>query len=274
MSMRWLNAKSALISSMILATSLVVPPAFAGGGGGGSIVYDPWNYAENSVTAAQTVKQLETQVEQYAMQKYGINVNLKNLPQSVLQKLIAKYPPTNQYQMNYLSDLQALEHQLGITSSSLQQQYKAYSASGLTPGQYVQQEQKIANSNQAYSASEYKQAIAAMKRSDTLAKAVKSQGEKIGNVKGTSAEMNLLNTQMHTLIQQNQMLIKLVASNDAAKGQNGSHGATAVKRNAQYLKGVQSFLSKQPTMKQQEAKAFNNLGNLKPHFGTSTGGGG
>ncbi|APZ42544.1 hypothetical protein BW247_05090 [Acidihalobacter ferrooxydans] len=256
------KAGPALLSLAILAGI----PSAAHAMASGSIVFDPSNFAENSISAAKMIKQIEADVEQYALQKYGIDVNLNNLSQSALNSLMQQYPPQSQYQMDYLTNLARLEKSLGVAQQSVTQQYQAYSASGLTPSQYVAQEQQIAASNQAHSAAQYSQAVNALHRVNALAATVKKQGKSIGTLKGASKQRNLLNMQLHTLIQQNQMLLKLVATSAANKGGTGTQKAAAQKKESAYLKSLRAFLAKQPTVQSQMTSAGNTLAGLKPKW--------
>ena len=76
---------AALIAAPILATTAFAPPAYAW-----RIVYDPSNYAQNILTAARTLEQINNQITQLqneAQMLINQARNLANLPYSSLQQL-------------------------------------------------------------------------------------------------------------------------------------------------------------------------------------------
>ena len=89
-----LAAGAALVS--MTATALVPAPAHAQFGG---IVYDPSNYAQNVLTAARTLEQINNQIRQLQNQATSlINEarNLASLPTSILDPLQQQLRQTQQ----------------------------------------------------------------------------------------------------------------------------------------------------------------------------------
>lgn len=109
-----LAAGAAILS--VTATALVPAPAFAQFGFGG-IVYDPSNYAQNVLTAARTLEQINNQIRQLQNQATSlINEarNLASLPTSVLEPLQQQIRQTQQLlaQAQRISfDVQAIERE-------------------------------------------------------------------------------------------------------------------------------------------------------------------
>ena len=109
-----LAAGAAVLS--VTATALVHAPAYAQFGFGG-IVYDPSNYAQNVLTAARTLEQINNQIRQLQNQATSlINEarNLVSLPTSVLEPLQQQIRQTQQLlaQAQRISfDVQAIERE-------------------------------------------------------------------------------------------------------------------------------------------------------------------
>lgn len=217
MSMKWLNVKNAIINGLLLSPILLAGNAYAAASG--SVVFDPSNYVENSLTAAKSVKQLEQQILSYEEQKYGLNINLRSLSNAEISKVLSKYPNTANT-IAYLSGLNNLENQLGITNESVMQQIQAWHASNLTPQQYIQQENQISSSQGAYAAQGFNTAKQNLQAVNQMAATVKQQGAAVGNIQGAGAQRNLVNAQLHTLTQQNQMLLSMVAQQQMNKSAN------------------------------------------------------
>ncbi|HQV03502.1 MULTISPECIES: P-type conjugative transfer protein TrbJ [unclassified Novosphingobium] len=122
---RHLFAAGAAALSMT-ATALVPAPAYAQFGG---IVYDPSNYAQNVLTAARTLEQINNQIRQLQNQATSlINEarNLASLPTTILDPLQQQIRQTQQLlaQAQRISfDVQAIEREFA-------RQYSAQSLTG------------------------------------------------------------------------------------------------------------------------------------------------
>ena len=82
-----------LISSAALGLAVLVfsQPATAQFGFGSSVVYDPANHAENIITAAQSVEQIENQIRQLAHEiemLENMARDLENLPDSIARGVL------------------------------------------------------------------------------------------------------------------------------------------------------------------------------------------
>ena len=95
---------SATALALVLATPLALapvltPPAHAFFGGFGRIVYDPTNHAENLLTAARTLEQINNQIaslQNEAQMLINQARNLASLPHSSLQQLQQNVSRTQQ----------------------------------------------------------------------------------------------------------------------------------------------------------------------------------
>jgi len=124
---RHLFAAGAAALSMT-ATALVPAPAYAQFGG---IVYDPSNYAQNVLTAARTLEQINNQIRQLQNQATSlINEarNLASLPTSILDPL--------QQQIRQTQQLLAQAQRISFDVQQIEREFtRQYSAQSLTGSQ-------------------------------------------------------------------------------------------------------------------------------------------
>lgn len=110
------------------ATALVPAPAYAQFGG---IVYDPSNYAQNVLTAARTLEQINNQIRQLQNQATSlINEarNLASLPTSILDPL--------QQQIRQTQQLLAQAQRISFDVQQIEREFtRQYSAQSLTGSQ-------------------------------------------------------------------------------------------------------------------------------------------
>lgn len=122
-----LFAAGAAVLSMT-ATALVAAPAYAQFGG---IVYDPSNYAQNVLTAARTLEQINNQIRQLQNQATSlINEarNLASLPTSILDPL--------QQQIRQTQQLLAQAQRISFDVQQIEREFaRQYSAQSLTGSQ-------------------------------------------------------------------------------------------------------------------------------------------
>lgn len=122
-----LFAAGAAVLSMT-ATALVPAPAYAQFGG---IVYDPSNYAQNVLTAARTLEQINNQIRQLQNQATSlINEarNLASLPTSILDPL--------QQQIRQTQQLLAQAQRISFDVQQIEREFaRAYSGQSLTGSQ-------------------------------------------------------------------------------------------------------------------------------------------
>ncbi|WP_066276146.1 P-type conjugative transfer protein TrbJ, partial [Blastomonas sp. CCH1-A6] len=115
----------------VLASAAVVPmiapmPAYAQFGG---IVYDPTNYAQNVLTAARSLQQINNQIQQIQNQATSlINEarNLTSLPFSSLQQLQQQVQRTQQL----LSEVQRIAYDVQDIQQAFNGRYKGAALTG------------------------------------------------------------------------------------------------------------------------------------------------
>ncbi|AOU97737.1 hypothetical protein BI364_06990 [Acidihalobacter yilgarnensis] len=261
---------------MVGLAVLVGTQGIAHAAASGSTVFDPWNFARNTVSAQNSIRIIENQLQNYAMQKYGIDINLQNLSQSEINTLMYQVGRQNSPQLNndiaYYRDLQAFNQQLGVTNQSVMSQYQAYNASKLTPQQYIQQEQQMANSNAGYAASGYESAKRNLARTNAMANSVQAAGQSIGHIKGMTGNMDLLNTQVNTLTQQNEALIKLTAETQMQASHAAIEKAKKAKAAAQAANNLNQAFSGVQNPGQAGRGASDYLHNMLNNMSKPTGG--
>ena len=159
----------------VLASAAVVPmiapmPAYAQFGG---IVYDPTNYAQNVLTAARSLQQINNQIQQIQNQATSlINEarNLTSLPFSSLQQLQQQVQRTQQL----LSEAQRIAYDLQDIQQAFNGRYKGAALTG-------DHAQMVANAN-----ARWEDSVGAFQD------ALQVQAGVVGNIEGTRTTMNSL----------------------------------------------------------------------------------
>ncbi|MEL7277807.1 MAG: P-type conjugative transfer protein TrbJ [Pseudomonadota bacterium] len=118
------------LASAVVVSPAMTPPAHAlFGGGFGGIVYDPTNHAENLLTAARTLEQINNQIAQLqneAQMLINQARNLTSLPYSSLSRLEASFQETQQL----LNGAQRIAHDVASIDEAFTQDYGAAAARG------------------------------------------------------------------------------------------------------------------------------------------------
>ena len=130
------------------ATALVPTPAYAQFGFGG-IVYDPSNYAQNVLTAARTLEQINNQIRSLQNQATSlINEarNLTSLPTSVLEPLQQQIRQTQQL----LSEAQRISYDVQQIEREFERQYSGRNLTGSQREMVAAAEERWKNSVAAF----------------------------------------------------------------------------------------------------------------------------
>lgn len=120
---------AALMASALVLTPVLSTPAQAFFfGGGGRIVYDPRNHAENILSAARALEQINNQIAQIQNQAQMLNdaLNLANLPHSSLAQLQDAIGETQRL----LADAQSLAFDVATIEQAFAQDYGTAAAQG------------------------------------------------------------------------------------------------------------------------------------------------
>ena len=167
--LRALLAASAAIAMLAAST-----PASAQFGFGG-VVFDPSNYAQNILTAARSLQQVNNQIQMLENQAQGLvnqAKNLASLPMSTLATL--------QSQVQRTQELLAQAQNIAYSVTSIQQAFtNRYSGANLT----APQSQMVANAN-----ARWQDSVGAFED------ALQTQATVVGNIDGARTTMNSLVT--------------------------------------------------------------------------------
>lgn len=120
------TALAALLYGTSAGLLVAASPAAAQIGG---IVHDPRNYAQNILTAARTLEQINNQIKQLQHQSTSLlneAKNLASLPTSTLQELQGQVDHTRQL----LSDAQRIAYDVKDVQSAFDARYKGAALSG------------------------------------------------------------------------------------------------------------------------------------------------
>lgn len=189
----------ALFLSLLMTSS-----AFAGGAGG-RIVFDPTNFAKNTVTAAQAVKAEAQRATSYALQLEQYQAQIRNL-QSIGNGVLAGVNGQTSRQIQdlatYRSSLDALYGSVTDLQRVNDARMRDWAASGLPWDSYIQRE--LARQAQGYQGldlaqGQEKRSLDQVQSAYTNARAWQ---EKIPQTQGTLDSMQLMNTQLNQLVMQ------------------------------------------------------------------------
>ncbi len=171
-----LNLHSALVAGVFTVSSIVPAvapmPAYAQFGG---IVYDPTNYAQNVLTAARSLQQINNQIQQIQNQASSLinqAKNLASLPFSTLSTLQQQIQRTQQL----ITQAQRLAYDVRSIDQAFTSRYNGATSS-------TSAAQMIANAQESW-----KTSVAAFQ--DTL----RVQAGVVGNIDGARTSMNGLVT--------------------------------------------------------------------------------
>lgn len=163
---------AAAITTALGAITMAAAPAQAQFGFGG-IVYDPTNYAQNVLTAARSLQQINNQIQQIQNQATSLineAKNLASLPVSTLSTL--------QQQVNQTRQLLSQAQRIAYDVQSIQQAFDGrYKGSALT-GDHAQM---VANAN-----ARWEDSVGA------LEDALRVQAGVVGNIDGARSSIDTL----------------------------------------------------------------------------------
>ncbi|MDF0601643.1 P-type conjugative transfer protein TrbJ [Psychromarinibacter sp. C21-152] len=165
---------AAILMSGTIAVAATQPAQAQFGFGG--IVFDPSNYAENVLTAARTLEQINNQIKQLqneAQMLINQARNLASLPHSSLAQLQATIARTQ----DLLNEAQNIAYQVSEIETAFSAQYGEAAANGDFADMIANAEARWRNSVAGYE------------------DALKVQAGVVGNIEGTRAELSNLVSQ-------------------------------------------------------------------------------
>lgn len=178
-------------------------------------VFDPANFAKNTVTAAQSVAmearqaaQQATQLQQYAVQLQQQIALGKDALLAPFNDVMNTYRTVKQYQ----AELEGLQGAVGDVKAMMENRMRLMAASGLSPEQYIQRERDMLKYRQDSNSfmTAYERQV--MDNAAQRYAQVQALQPKIAATQGTHQSMQLMNTQMNMLTASMQDFISLSAA--------------------------------------------------------------
>lgn len=199
-------------------------------------VFDPSNFARNTVTSIQAVQSTSTLINQYQTQlnQYQNQIlQLKNIDPSSVAGMLARNSAELQNANTAAASMNNLYGSLGSVQRSFNNRLDTAKAMGMTWDQYTTFEQSRIQRNQDGAAARAQEDIRMLDRVQRDYQFAQESEAKIPATAGTHEAMQLMNVQMNRVITQNADMIKALNSS--------TNGATSA--NAQSDKAVAEQMS-------------------------------
>ena len=172
------------------------------------IVFDPTNWAQNIITATQSVHAETQRALQYAVQLQQLQAQMRNLAQLPnAGVLIRDFTPDVNNANTYVSTLRALYGDLTGLSTTVQQQFREQAASNLPWDQYVQREVLFAQRQQNTAQFGFGAVQGAMQRVNDDYAQMRDAQSRISTADGAQAQMQLMNQQLNQLVSMNRDIL-------------------------------------------------------------------
>jgi P-type conjugative transfer protein TrbJ len=181
------------------------------GGGVGNIVFDPSNFAKNTITAAQTVAQTARQAQAYVTQLQQYRAQLQQL-QAMDPGRAAGLVDQNGSDLRDAREaarqVQNLYGSVTDLQSVFQRRLDMAKSMNLSWNEYVNREQAMLYRNQDSAIQRAREDIRVMDRVRRDYEFARTAEEKIPATAGTHEAMQLMNLQMNRVITQNAELMR------------------------------------------------------------------
>jgi P-type conjugative transfer protein TrbJ len=204
--------KSSVIAALfgLLATT----PAFAGGGGA-SIVFDPTNWFQTSVSASESLRatadravQMQTQLMQYSAQLK----QLVGMPQGALQSLIEKNAGELKDMAGFISNVNKTYGDVSTVHNNITRRFDEAKISGQSWPDYVKTEADRINRGVGNAADRASADRSLLDRVNKDYEQVREWQSLIPQNEGMKDSMMLMNSQMNKLVTQNAEVMKSMAT--------------------------------------------------------------
>ncbi|CAB3767536.1 conjugal transfer protein [Paraburkholderia humisilvae] len=234
------------------------------------IVFDPSNYAQNLVTAAQTVQSVLKETQQYTTQILQYENEVKQLA-SIGPEALNTLKSVGNFNLNningYINSLNSLYGNLSGMSNQISTQFSAAQLSSMTWDQYMaKQKQDIQNGVGAAQIRAQNEAntLSSIQQDYAMAQQWQSQ---IPTTSGIHESMQLMNEQMNRVVMQNgQLMQQLQSMNGGSKAMEDMNKAVAKQRNNDALQSIDQTIS---TDNGNMTTLVNGLTNGSPAYTTS-----
>jgi P-type conjugative transfer protein TrbJ len=184
-------------------------PVFTGG-----LVFDPTNFSQNIIKAAQTAQKVVVEGQRYALQLQQYEMQVKQLAAINPQQLAALggVSVTNLTAVNnYVSSLQNVVGDLNNVSTALNNRFTEAQLSGQTWPEYLASQQAAVKARvQAAQIRAQNEAATLQSVQNDYAMAAQWQA-RIPATMGTNEDVQLLDAQMNRVLMQNSQIIKMLA---------------------------------------------------------------
>ena len=124
--MKILTISKVVTISAFMSLCAVIPNAFAGGGGGGMIVFDPTNYSQSLLTAANTLNTAKNMATSVGYEYTSMQTELQNFANFNKQYKWADVSQTLQNLASAVSVGQSIAYSASNVNSAFQQAYPGY----------------------------------------------------------------------------------------------------------------------------------------------------
>ncbi len=226
------------------------------------MVFDPSNFAKNSLTAAQTAEQIMVLSSQYDAQLKQFEtqiLQLKNLPISTISNLLSKNQDDILASNEFYTRLQLLYGSINQIHENFNKRLDTAKLLSLDWNQYIEFERKRIDKSQSDAIAISTNDFSSMNRLKRDYEFAKDLELKIGLSSGIHEAMQILNVQINRIITQNADLLRTL--NVSINNQNSA--SNILERNFKDQLDLNLKLSRQNLDQARydgELKAFNLLG--------------
>jgi len=186
--------------------------------GMGITVFDPANYAETAVTAANSIRQTAQMVQSYLLQVQQYIIELQNLqkfPQTTFNQTLNSYSSELSTAQSLSQSLTTLLIQQNGAQSTFNTQFRQMAAMGVTPSDYMSREMQVAQYRGQSLQTVFQGQVAALQGvNDAYARVLLLQ-EQIPASSGLQQSFQTVNQHLNLMAGQNAQLIALMAGSQA-----------------------------------------------------------
>lgn len=184
----------------------------------GTIVFDPTNYAETAVTAANSIRQTAQMVQAYLLQVQQYLTELQNLekfPQATFSQTLKPYTNEIATAQSLSQSLTTLLTQVTGVQNTFNDQFRQMAAMGVTPSDYMTREMQIAQYRGQSLQTTFQDQVSALQAvNDSYARILLLQ-DQIPASSGLQQSFQTVNQHLNLMAGQNAQLIALIAGSQA-----------------------------------------------------------
>lgn len=214
----------------VAALQAMAAAAYAGGGGLGGIVYDPTNFAKNTMTASQTAKQVIESIQQTKQQVLMAQKMVNDVKGLNVKSLVGYADPEMARQLSVLDgakrDLENLNSTLGTADQRFRTKVNAASNMGISVGELFKRQLQERESGSVLAAKTIQRDIETMQGTQAVIKQAQQwRGQLAGLNENLGGSMQLLNSQLNQVAATNAEMLAYAARESAAATQRAEDSA-------------------------------------------------